>query len=840
MVCNLRAGSFGALAVVLASTGCFPEVDVDPSPGEAARSQGDTLPFFPFFFKSPLETKTMNGACRAEGPSADPASCASCAFSAGAATASSGVLTAASFEDAGYIAWRDDLPALGSDGGLGAVLEEAEAEAMSVLNGRYHEHLEKSVCEAWALMASAREAFGEGEIYPTVEHALSGNDRARVTFDPVSTTYLVCNSDADVRKGVVDEIRASEQTWVRAFPPGYARHLMSKRTPGRFYYGTETYPDPQCLSEMRGRGARAYCAMRTAAEVADGGTFSTGSHTLSSFLAWDIGKAAGSLSLHPPTRFEGEHASAYVMPMITGSRLNSLTGPVVPEFGGFATPLVWVSADSENETDENPGRVGFGARWRNGRPVLYPQYGAREHARNLIHTDVLAGKGTRYAFALNDILLFKIWEVIKIQGDIQYTVDTGRLNASHDFDGGHAVNFFPGARSGALDATFPPNLATDAPFDTSRKPSQLIPFPDEGQPPCWGIELQELTSTAQGNRTRLEQLDDRSAAVTDTVANQLTIKAGVNEKFGPVKVVLNVNSDLSVVTRHHTVFREHLSMVEDEALNPAIPPTDPNHETLQTNALVTNEFETDVNVHPFEVRVEFSIRLNLFFGTFTHSWSKSIWEVDEHELGDKLTESAEHQKLRVGTYSSAGLDSYDHDNQQPSVFSHLPGAAPAGGTFRAFEESVGECLDRAVSIPEPTLPPPTTPGTEKDIPMCVVSKARHENPFACGESRASWMADRVVGGCTSEQCGAVRECITELHGWVCQGPGTLISVGAGLQRTRMIESKADADAFLTLLEQCMTENAARASNEAEAHEFADDVQDLYDLRLCEAPGIPLP
>src|SRR5690606_4860337 len=153
----------------------------------------------------------------------------------------------------------------------------------TVVNGTYGEGLDKSLCYAWAHLASMSHLVNLGSMSPNPSE-MSSSVKNALNAGPAAAA-LICNA-ASTRNEVTSRIYTLNRDWTRMFPPGYARNLNSEIVPYGTGYQSHEYAEPRCLAEMKGRGARAYCGMRNAAVAVKGRTLKTGEQKLGEFLFW--------------------------------------------------------------------------------------------------------------------------------------------------------------------------------------------------------------------------------------------------------------------------------------------------------------------------------------------------------------------------------------------------------------------------------------------------------------------------------------------------------------------------------------------------------------------------
>ena len=139
------------------------------------------------------------------------------------------------------------------------------------------------------------------------------------------------------------------------YAPVRGRWLKSQVDPTTLV--STNYADPTVMSELRERGARAYCSAREAERRQSTQPFKMGEVT--GFGVDVLGKNIDFLVVEPTMAFTGakrfvgsanDGAQAFEIPMVMGTRITPIRGLGLPGLGEIRYPVVLASGDSEVTT----------------------------------------------------------------------------------------------------------------------------------------------------------------------------------------------------------------------------------------------------------------------------------------------------------------------------------------------------------------------------------------------------------------------------------------------------------------------------------------------------------
>ncbi len=361
----------------------------------------------PFIFPCPLEGQPMSGVWvkTTASSDADTTACRACAFTAGEDIKSSFKTDTTSPAAPALVA---SLPVWDAQGGLRQQYQDVVAATSGLLPSS------------------------------PVQPLLDRLEAARAVLQPFAT--LAGTTIKPPQTGL-------SSTWTRAFAPIHGRHLVHALRPPELIpqpagWIAHDYPDPQCLAELRWRGARSYCAMRQAALSAGGARLSLGSWSIGDALFWSFGDVAPSLRFAPPVKdLDASSANAFAIPLLLGGDVTPARGPILPNFGDLSHPLVWLTGDAEVFSDEDFGSFFLPPTECFGRGVCKPnpQEGFRKRFRNLKHVDVLAGTSASAILEVPDVLLATFGPAsLFLNGTI--TIDSGLVEDGNPMTGGAVVD----------------------------------------------------------------------------------------------------------------------------------------------------------------------------------------------------------------------------------------------------------------------------------------------------------------------------------------------------------------------------------------------------------------
>ncbi|MEZ4371225.1 MAG: hypothetical protein R3B07_10385 [Polyangiaceae bacterium] len=813
--------------------------NLSSEPNENLGETQDDITFYPISV-NPLQGKPMSGTWAVtSGADNDSSVCRECTYT------DSLDYTQTSYPQ-GYTltsSWAQQFPRLGSTTeGLPDAFNQADIRVNAHLSGDFAKGLDRNLCVAYTLLALARRVANTGTLDPPI----SGSGFSSSLVDRLENTPApdICNNSS-WQTAIAQAILHAPTAWRRFFPPQYARHLRSQITPSGLNYVTHNFAEPKCLAEMDGRAARSYCAMRSAATAAGGHVQDLGKHQPTDFAFWKLGEAKGNLRFLPPERFPSGNSEAYLMPMVTGGAVNPITGPLMPRFADLTHPLVWVSGDTQFESQEVWGRVGTTYTGTFPNLVATPVYGWTKRYDNMAHGDYLAGTARTGDFGLSNVELFRLWGVLSVSASFQLALDLGVLQPNHELSQGSAPT-----RSLNLDPTAGTLFASDG---------QLLTFTSGfgGIPPWYqakgpgGLYPPKSTVDSQfGTKVRYQQRDDRTAVVRDSISETLALTGSLSFNIAGIDVSLELNSSATATSQLDTVFREHLSGVVSNQTSPVAGSA--TELALQSNAMVSVERKNDVTANPLDAILHFHVTIPTPFGDISVNWDKTIYSADPVTLTGETSRSLEAEKLRVGQFGQNGLTAFNRDAQRPSVYSHLPKPdQPGGNRFQSFPQTVGQCLATNGTVPAADPVQDPQPAEPFEPGICLVTYGvytvdpngsiglpqRIPSGVCDGANRVGFIND-FMSDCTGTQCAAEQACMEEFVDFNCAEGGE-VTWNASPVHSREVDN-ASRDEFLTLANQCATLHSARgsATNAAQAQDLYEDFQSLYTLTLCEG-GVPI-
>lgn len=812
--------------------------NLSSEPGENLGETQDDLVFYPISI-NPLAGKPMSGTWpTTSGADSDPSVCRECTFT-----------NSVDYNETSYpqgytitSSWAQQFPRLGASTGLPDALNAADARVTQHLSGEFAKGLDRNLCVAYTLLALTRRVANTGTLNPPT--ATSGFPSALVDRLENSPAPDICDN-ASWQTTIAQAILSSPTAWRRFFPPQYARHLKSQITPSGLSHLTRTFAEPKCLAEMDGRASRSYCAMRGAATAAGGHVQDLGAHETTGFAFWELGEAQGKLRFLPPERFPSGNSEAYVMPMVIGGAVNPVVGPLMPRFTDLTHPLVWVSGDSQYESQEVWGRVGTTYTGTFPNLVATPVYGWTKRYDNMAHGDYLAGMARTGDVGLNSVELFRLWGVLSVSASFQLDLQLGVLQPGHELAQGSAPT-----RSLNLDPSAGSLFGSDGQLLIFTSGTGSIPTVFQAKGPG-GLYPPTTTVDSQfGTKVRYQQHDDRSTVVRDSITQSLSLTGSLTFNIAGIDISLEVSSTATARAQLDTVFREHLSGVVSSQTSPVAGSA--SELALQSNAMVSLQRQNDVTASPLDAILHFHADIPTPFGSISVNWDKTIYSADPVTLTGETSRSLEAEKLRVGQFGQNGLTAFNRDAQRPSVYSHLPQPNQAGGNrFQSFPQTVGQCLatNGAVPAADPVQDP--QPAEPFDPGICLVTYGSYSvdpggsvglpqripSGVCAGANRVGFIND-FMSECTGTQCAAERACMEDFVDFNCAEGGE-VAWGGSMVHSREVDD-ASRDEFLTLANQCATlhSNRGSAGNASEARALYEEFQSLYTLTLCE-DGVPI-
>lgn len=513
-------------------------------------------------------------------------------------------------------------------------------------------------------------------------------------------------------------------TWVVAFPRTQARQLELeyKKDDGRFDQIHSYTAATPTLSELRMRGAKSFCAARSAAFEMDARKATAGyafyDHSKSDFLWWHTGVTGASLRMLPSTKHLDHGSEAFAVPFQLSSRLAPISGPMMPSFGELAHPLVWLTADREIRSFEDWGNIHIGT-CRTGLPFCIegnlPTY--RKVARNLEHDDALAGTAFSQRLTLDEIQIVN-WGWFSLKAHADVTVETGLLNDHPLISPEGFVELFGpfvalASRLPVLDDLLSPepSYAADAPLALNG------PFVAFG-----GHSSIHDAPTTPASITRWRNNDDRAVTITDRISEGVGLSANVGFDVGPVNITVTGISSITNTSQQDIAVREQLSLVDQAQM---LPPLLGTGTLAQTNVVVVPHSTSTFVFHPLTVSLEFKVSIPTPLGSIDLDWHQPFFTLTDIPIADPDPYGGdEHQRIRIGEYSDApGFGGFDGISQRPKTVSYLVGRQ----VFEAFPQPVSACLADPRPVPPPDqIPARPTMGGPIQSHTCAIGPGNYD------------------------------------------------------------------------------------------------------------------
>ena len=511
----------------------------------------------------------------------------------------------------------------------------------------------------------------------------------------------------------VQKTSFTKTPWVKEWSPVHGRQMLRS-------FGTD-YPRSKVLNELGDRGARSYCGMREAAKAqaaSPGGKrmhSSVGAHA----VFWDFFSTKGDVTLLPtdPSYRSTSHpgAQAFVVPMAIGAQVAPMKGPLIPDFGTFQHPLVWVSGDTEANTLENRVLSSYTRTYRN--MSHFDVFGGVQHTGGRVEFSnlTLANFGL-FQLGMHGAVDVTIGRLDSLDGPTELTSGKGFYNSFHTGYAGWPTARGNGLGSGdsplGLNLNCSDEFGYEHPFASVLGGCYMSPYDvtSDDALPGWS------TNAGWGTAARWRNDDDRSFAVTDEVKLSVGADLGVGFDFGILQLKVIASMTIDATSRMSVVVREQLSEVDRDDLSPVgAPSTD---KVLQSNLVMTPAPENVVDIHPLTVGLDIKVPLPWPIGTI--AWNEDIFSLGKVEAASDKPATTESDRLRVGEFSEVAPVGLGF-GKMPLV-SHLPG----GTSFAAIPTSLTTCLADPTSVgSEPTSTPSTPGDPEKHLNVCHVGLDVH-------------------------------------------------------------------------------------------------------------------
>ncbi len=531
-----------------------------------------------------------------------------------------------------------------------------------------------------------------------------------------STFVDAVNLISGAHAAVINEPTAPHKPFL-GFTPVRSRWLHSQWVPVAPVTITPFQPEHQyvyddylAFRDIRLRGARFYCAARTAQVQQAGKRLSLGQRVgfpLSILGAQiDFLVVEPSVSLNGPEKFfaPGDGAQAFTIPLLLGTTITPIRGIGLPSLGEARVPAVFVTADTEVRSQANKRQIYMGM--KKGVPLLVKDYSKEYYT--VTHSDAFLSAGfygdQRFEVE-TDFLLFTIGP-LQVRGlmGLNYNLGALRANTSEVPDDRVLFNFpagWPASRTGHRYVNpFSGTQYHDGAWAfAARRGSPYFQWevqPEGATDPFWRISIFPFVRPHD-----LRALSDDDHIVSNATSLRLTLGLsgllGVSD-LGPFEVNVHVNGTFSGTVTEHTMLREALMAQAPVGATAMRPFT----------ALTVRPRQTaEVQFDGLKAALTFHLDLG-FFGdidftkTFIDTPAQSIADYDS----DASPGTADEQYMfRIATGATSG-----NAMTQPNVLSHLPG----GNDFKTFTTDVAACL--ADETPLPSAPDPCVPGPSSGAP----------------------------------------------------------------------------------------------------------------------------
>lgn len=461
------------------------------------------------------------------------------------------------------------------------------------------------------------------------------------------------------------------------------------------------YPDPTAVAELRERGARLYCAARTAVRE-------QAAHPESTLLGEqiglpltilgqkiDIGVVQATLAIDGPQRFTGapagspqpnDGAQAFQIPLLAGARVIPIRGiskvlELLPE---LRHPIILATGDTEQKS-ALPAKAIVTGKTRFCWPTCFTWYTSTwdnpEVDQTVSHADAIGSSSSGLGWSTK----FPLFTVGALTVDMTLTANLGlgtpvpglndrlfkdewavparttqlsTLNAFSTFDD----SAFTKTAGYLFYLPYPVSVASGAGYNYTFTP------PDP-------IEMRALAN------------DDHHVATKTGLSLTATATGTAGASMGPLVIGLKGEATLggSFNLEHHV--RDAMTVYRGASSALAFPPR------YVTNVVVTPQTAAQIDL---KVGLTMNLKMDLPIGPDLDKTITLISASTSKVFGGNPW--PENRRLRLGTGAS-GPDA----TNQPATVSHLPGEAPS--TFNSFaSQSVDACLGDAT--PNPPVPPP--------------------------------------------------------------------------------------------------------------------------------------
>ncbi len=606
------------------------------------------------------------------------------------------------------------------------------------------------------------------------------------------------------------------------------------------------HPQPRPFREMRERGARLYCAARTAQFAQGEQSFSLGERV--GFSVNVLGQTVDFLVVEPtlaldgPERFTGDGAKngaqAFEVPMLFGTRITPIRGLPLPGFREVRVPVSLVTADTEVQTASDLGPVHMGASlhcgWTENTPyptcTIVPHYETKHRKEHLTisHLDALR-TAYKHSTIEGETEVMRIGPVAVALGfDITYFLGVSDATNDRVLDipglpapAGRKGRLWLNPASGARwhDGAWTPRLFYRPPNGPTGWYWTVLP---DGLTDAFWRELVNL-ATPPPLDLRLAANDDHSVGSGTGLGIGGSLSGVFGGSYGPFTINLKVTGELTgTVTQHHML--SDALLAQDQGQAGMTPVTGLTVRPRQTGEADLLPAKGTLNLH-----------LGLPWPLDDIDITKDLFAIKKvtlanYDTDDGLTQVDEKWNFRLGTGSARGAVT-----TQPTASFHFPG----GGEAASFPIDVAACL--ADDAPNPPVPPPCEAappqGAVPSAEVCVFGPGEGLREIAPGlpplppdvcNHLSSWEATLTMFD--SEQ----RECLLGYLEYLCSATSQQQGAPSVVAHVVDLTDPADGQALADAMEVCA--NAFGVPAQDGSIDSSAIAEGFIEAGVCNADG----
>jgi hypothetical protein len=556
-----------------------------------------------------------------------------------------------------------------------------------------------------------RDAVGDGFTTPRVFESQLRS--------AVSVAKETVERESAATSGVIAEI----SNWIpKASVSATDRHHFGY-TPERARWMTEVaadtvvaaFEDPAAYAELRQRGARLYCAAKTAASKQSDATRIMGRSSVANLnilgAKLRLLSVEPTLSLQNPMRFDTgkeDGAQAFVTPFTAGVRITPIS--FLPSLPEVRVPVVAISADSEVTSRVNVRSNGH-TKWL-----------------TMSHVDGFASAAQSLRATTGSFVLFPIGP-IAVMGELSIDLGFASCSQASVYDSCRTNPIqqvgrqLSGVKQGANGALQPMPTPARAGGWTTPDFSGVGAYTDAP----WIVDTESWWSkTVQGDAwvptvlpdpltARMLQNNDKSLELMSDATVRFRLSAGANyEPFKWLSIGATIGGTIGAGATivHRFREQEELQRLEDWQ-DPQLEFPTARYQMVTTFTVTPGmeghfDFGTNAEVH-------IELKEIPIIGTLRRSFE--IWKLSKSVRAGERKLWPEHNRLRMDNAISDGI------TPSFAAFSHWPGGAPFG-SYDAFES----CVPPDTRREEPparcgATPPSGDFDTQVGIPLCFYTPA---------------------------------------------------------------------------------------------------------------------